>query len=101
MNERTMTIKEKAQKIARSLKKENPDYYYLKELYKNLAELNNVTATDYYVESFNTALEMLDVEPITIETADSWINSEKLITAKANNSRFSEWFDNNHYKKYL
>jgi len=41
MNERTMTIKEKAQKIARSLKKENPDYYYLKELFKNIRnELN-------------------------------------------------------------
>lgn len=36
-----MTIKEKAKKIARSLKKENPDYYYLKELFKNIRnELN-------------------------------------------------------------
>ena len=41
MSERTMTIKEKAKKIARSLKKENPDYYYLKELFKNIRnELN-------------------------------------------------------------
>jgi integrase/recombinase XerD len=41
MNERTITIKEKAKKIARSLKKENPDYYYLKELFKNIRnELN-------------------------------------------------------------
>ena len=79
----------------------NEEILILKELYKNLAELNNVTATDYYVESFNTALEMLDVEPITVTTADSWINSEKLIAAKANNSRFSEWFDNNHYKKTI
>lgn len=41
MSKRTMTIKEKAKKIARSLKKENPDYYYLKELFKNIRnELN-------------------------------------------------------------
>ncbi len=41
MNGRSMTIKEKAQRIARSLKKENPDYYYLKELFKSIrSELN-------------------------------------------------------------
>ena len=79
----------------------NEEILILKELYKSLSELNNVSATDYYVEAFNTALGMLDVEPITIQTADSWINSEKLLNAKANNSRFSEWFDNNHFKKTI
>jgi len=72
---------------------------YLRGLFKKLADLNDNTATDYYVESFNTAMGMLEMEPITIETADDWINSENVIKAKAENSRFAEWFDRNHYEK--
>lgn len=41
MMKRRLTVKEKAKKIARSLRQENPDYYYLKDLFKQLrTELN-------------------------------------------------------------
>ena len=72
---------------------------YLRTKFKKLAELTDNVATDYYVSSFNTALEDLEIEPITIETADEWINSEKVLKARADNPRFSEWFDRNHYEK--
>jgi hypothetical protein len=72
---------------------------YLRSKFKKLAELTDNVATDYYIESFNTALGDLDVEPITMETADDWINSESILKARAENPRFSEWFDRNHYEK--
>lgn len=72
---------------------------YLRSKFKKLAELTDNVATDYYVSSFNVALGDLDIELITEETADEWINSDKVLDARANNSRFSEWFDRNHYEK--
>jgi len=72
---------------------------YLRSRFKELAELTDNVATDYYINSFNTALENLDVEHITVDTAGEWINSEKVLKARADNSRFSEWFDRNHYEK--
>ena len=72
---------------------------YLRGLFKKLAELTDNVATDYYVDSFNTALGELELEPITIDTADDWINSQNTLQAKADSPRFSEWFDRNHYEK--
>jgi len=72
---------------------------YLRTKFKKLAELTDNVATDYYVDSFNTALGELDIEPLTMATADEWINSEKVLKARAENPRFSEWFDRNHYEK--
>lgn len=45
MTHRTMTVKEKAQKIARALRKETPDYYYLKELFRHLRNELNIRVT--------------------------------------------------------
>jgi len=72
---------------------------YLRNQFRNLAEMTNTFATDYYVQAFNTALGDSDVAPITIGTADEWINGDMVIAAKLGNSRFSEWFDRNHYVK--
>jgi hypothetical protein len=72
---------------------------YLRGLFKKLSDLTDNVATDYYVSSFNTALGETEVEPITIETADDWINSEDSLRARAENPRFAEWFDRNHYQK--
>jgi hypothetical protein len=72
---------------------------YLRGLFKKLSDLTDNVATDYYVSSFNTALGETEVEPITIETADDWINSESSLRARAENPRFAEWFDRNHYQK--
>ena len=72
---------------------------YLRNQFRQLAELTDTFATDYYVEAFNTALGDSDVAPITLDTADEWINSDSVIAAKTGNSRFAEWFDRNHYMK--
>lgn len=45
MKNRTMTVREKAQRIARSLRKEEPDYYYLKELFRHLRNELNIKVT--------------------------------------------------------
>jgi LysM repeat protein/GTP cyclohydrolase FolE2 len=72
---------------------------YLRGLYRELSELTDITCTEYYTQSFNKALGDLKIEELTQENADSWINSENVLHAKANNTRFSEWFDKNHYKR--
>ena len=36
MNKRSMTVKEQAKRIAKLIRKENPDYFYLKDLFKQL-----------------------------------------------------------------
>ena len=70
---------------------------YLRTKYKELAELTDTTATDYYVTSFNKALGDLKIEELLATNADEWINSSNVLEAKAKNSRFAEWFDRNHY----
>ena len=72
---------------------------YLRNLYRQLSELTDTTATDYYITSFTKALGDLKIEEINIDNADSWINSSTLMVAKAENTRFSEWFDRNHYSR--
>jgi integrase/recombinase XerD len=42
MSDKRVTIKEKAKQIAKSLRKERPDYYYLKELFKQLRKELNI-----------------------------------------------------------
>jgi len=100
----TMTTDQKAEYQSLVSNKEafgltQPEILYLRTKFKNLAELTDVVATDYYIDSFNTALENLEVEPITMDTADEWINSEESLKARADNPRFGEWFDRNHYEK--
>lgn len=72
---------------------------YLRGLFKKLSDLTDNVATDYYVSSFNTALGDMEVDPITLETSDEYINSETILKARADNPRFAEWFDRNHYEK--
>ena len=47
MTNRTMTVREKAQRIARSLRKEEPDYYYLKELFRHLRNELNIKVSNW------------------------------------------------------
>ena len=72
---------------------------FLRNQFRQLAEMTNTFATDYYVQAFNTALGESDVPEITLDTADDWINGDQVIAAKTGNSRFAEWFDRNHYMK--
>lgn len=72
---------------------------YLRGLYRELNEITDVNATEYYIQAFNTALGDTKIEELTQENAEEWINSDKVLAAKAENPRFSEWFDRNHYIK--
>jgi len=74
---------------------------YLRNLYRMLADLTETSATDYYVTSFTKALGDLKIEELTVDNAESWINSSNLLEAKAKNSRFAEWFDRNHYSREI
>lgn len=77
----------------------NEEVTLLNSLYKKLAELSDNIPTDYYIDIFNNLLGTSEVESITSKNADEWINSDKLLKVKAENTRFAEWFDNNHYLK--
>lgn len=68
-----------------------------RQLFAALNEIRYVEPTDYYLEAFNEALGNVDIEGITKETADEWINSDNVLEAKANSPKFAEWFDRNHY----
>ena len=68
-----------------------------RQLFKELNELRFVEPTDYYVEAFNQALGGMEIEELTKEGADEWINSDNVLEAKANSAKFAEWFDRNHY----
>jgi hypothetical protein len=71
-----------------------------KQLIKDLLELRKIQPTDYYLDAFNTALANVEVEGITMDNATEWINDpEKLLNAKAQSTKFAEWFDKNHYSK--
>ena len=64
--------------------------------YRGLAQKQ---PTEYYLEAFEYALGGLDVDPITIENADEWINGPEAIKALAENTKFKDWFLRNHYVK--
>lgn len=72
---------------------------YLRNLYRMLSDLTDSHATDYYITSFTKALGSLKIEEINIDNADGWINSANVLQAKADNPRFAEWFDRNHYSR--
>jgi hypothetical protein len=63
-------------------------------------ELSSREATDYYFDAFLFAIGDVDVEQITKENADSYINNEELLEkAFTENPKFKEWFIKNHYQK--
>lgn len=72
---------------------------FLRTQFAQLAEMTNILPTEYYINSFNNAIANADVEEITLDTADDWINSENVMAAKTANPNFAEWFDKNHYMK--
>jgi len=69
-----------------------------RQLIKELMELRAIQPTDYYIDAFTTALANVEIDGITMENADEWINDpEKVLEAKAQSTKFAEWFDKNHY----
>ena len=71
----------------------------LKSKFKELSEISVKEPTDYYLEAFNYAIRNTGLPEITIENADSWINSDHLTQALASSKEFAQWFTRNHYEK--
>ena len=69
-------------------------------LIQELGLIKSVLPTEYYVKIFNENLSSeVDVEELTLDNANEWINSDKLITALAEDNDFADWFTKNHYKR--
>lgn len=69
------------------------------ETFKRFFELSSKEPTDYYFDAFLYAIGDVEVEPITPETANDYINNEEIIKKAAEeNPRFKEWFLKNHYQ---
>jgi hypothetical protein len=64
--------------------------------YRGLAQKQ---PTEYYLEAFEYALGGLNVDPITMDNADEWINGPEVIKALAENPKFKNWFLRNHIVK--
>jgi hypothetical protein len=71
----------------------------LRTKFSELSDISTKEATDYYIEAFNYAIRDLGLPEITIDNADSWINSTNLEQAMAASKDFTQWFTRNHYTK--
>lgn len=71
----------------------------LKSLFNTLKDLSSKEPTEYYVEAFNYAIRGLDLEELTVDNADEYINSPKIIQAITKSDDFKNWFKLNHYEK--
>lgn len=76
------------------------DSLLYKEYLSRFFELSEKEATDYYFDAFLFAIGDVEVEQITKENADSYINNEEIMDkAFAENPKFEKWFKQNHYQK--
>jgi hypothetical protein len=71
----------------------------MRQLFGDLSELTIKQPTEYYIEAINYMLRDTDIELVTIENADEWINSTKATEAMSKSSEFKEWFLQNHFEK--
>jgi len=85
----------------------------LRKLFKEKAQLTNKKATSEYMDIMNSLvgsgianldyegkLDDKDLKKITFENADDFINNP-VIEKLRDNPAFSNWFDQNHYKKTI
>jgi LysM repeat protein len=76
------------------------DAILYQELLNRYFDLVQKTPTDYYLDAFLYAIGNVEVESITKETADEYINNEEIILkAIAENPSFKTWFLANHYQQ--
>lgn len=77
----------------------------LRSLYGQLAELRTIEPTDFYINSFNTALEGTGEDPVTIDTVEDFVkdkaNLERIFNETEGGARFEEWFYANHYEREM
>ena len=75
----------------------------LRSLYSQLSALRVIEPTDFYVNSFNTALEGTGVDPVTVDTIEDFVsdtdNLNKIFNETAGGALFEEWFFANHYQR--
>ena len=75
-------------------------YARLMSLFGEYSDLVVKEPTDYYIEAFNYALGDIEIDAITKETADEFIeNGELLLEAFSKNNDFQTWFKRNHHLK--
>lgn len=71
----------------------------MRQLFGELSELTTKVPTEYYIEAFNYMLRDTDMEPISMDNADEWINSPKATEAMSKSEAFKNWFLQNHFEK--
>lgn len=71
-----------------------------KEYWKRYSELAQKLPTNDYFDAFLFAIGDVEVDPITRDSADEYINNGDIILkAISENASFKTWFKNNHYQK--
>lgn len=71
----------------------------MRSIFRQLKDLSFKEPTEYYITAINYVLRGLDMDLVTKENADEWINSPKVIEARAKSEKFDAWFMQNHYEK--
>lgn len=71
----------------------------LRVLFRDLSELSYKEPTDYYIAAINYALRGTGIDDVTIDNADEFINSAKILEARTKSEAFDQWFVQNHYTK--
>lgn len=71
----------------------------MRSIFRQLKDLSYKEPTEHYLTAINYVLRGLDMEPVTLENADDWVNSPKIIDARARSEKFDAWFRQNHYEK--
>ena len=75
-------------------------YDRLMALFGEYSDLVVKEPTDYYIEAFNYALGDIEIDAITKENADVYIeDGELLLDAFSKNNDFQTWFKKNHHLK--
>jgi hypothetical protein len=71
-----------------------------KEYWKRYSEQSQKLPTDYYFDAFLFAIGDVEVDPITKDNYDDYINDGDIILkAIDENPSFKTWFTNNHYQR--
>lgn len=70
-------------------------------LYAELASITQKIPTEYYLDALNNHLQRLDVDPITMDMADSFINSDEFKALVREDGKLATWFKLNHVSKKI
>lgn len=71
----------------------------MRSIFRQLKDLTYKEPTEHYITAINYVLRGLDMDLVTLDNADEWINSPRIIEARAKSEKFDAWFKQNHYEK--